>query len=246
MPYEIYNEDCLEGMKRIESGSVDMILTDSPYEITATPFDKRLPFEPMWEQFRRVGKKNVATILFCQQPFTTDLIISNRKNFKYTLTWHKRQCSGFLNAKRQPLRCCEDIAVFYRGQCTYNPQMKKGKPYKIKRKPPFSENYSQQIEHTVENDGEHYYPTTLLEFGLARFKDGHPQQKPVDLLEYLIKTYTNEGETVLDATMGSGSTGVAAINTGRKFIGFETETKFYDIAKKRIDEAIAKKAQSLF
>lgn len=241
--YEIYNEDCLEAMKRIESGSVDMILTDLPYEITAAPFDKRLPFEPMWEQFRRVGKKNVATILFCQQPFTTDLIISNRKNFKYTLTWYKRQCSGFLNAKRQPLRCCEDIAVFYRKQCTYNPQMRKGKP-QLKSTGGASMNYNKfTYKPHVSED---YYPTTLLEFPLPRFKGGHPQQKPVDLLEYLIKTYTNEGETVLDATMGSGSTGVAAINTGRKFIGFELEKNFFDIAKKRIDEAIAKKVQSLF
>ena len=242
----IYNEDCLEGMKRIADGSVDAIICDLPYGVTQAPFDKKLPLEEMWAQFRRVIKKNAAVVLFCQQPFTSELVTSNRKNFKYCLTWHKRQCSGFLNAKRQPLRSCEDIAVFYRGQCTYNPQMRKGKPYKVNRKPPFSKNYNQQIEHTVVNDGEHYYPTTLLEFPLARFKCGHPQQKPVDLLEYLIKTYTNEGETVLDATMGSGSTGVACVNTNRKFIGFELEKEFFDIAQKRIEEALAKKAQELF
>ena len=238
--------NCLELLKDVPDGSIDAIICDLPYGVTQAPFDKKLPLEEMWTQFRRVIKKNAAVVLFCQQPFTSELVTSNQKNFKYCLTWHKRQCSGFLNAKRQPLRSCEDIAVFYRGQCTYNPQMRKGKPYKIKRKPPFSKNYNQQIEHTVVNDGEHYYPTTLLEFPLPRFKDGHPQQKPTDLLEYLIKTYTNENETVLDATMGSGSTGVACVNTNRNFIGFELEENFFNIAEKRISEAVAKREQSLF
>ena len=242
----IYNEDCLEGMKKITDKSVDAIICDLPYGVTCAPFDKKLPLDLMWEQFLRVTKKNAAVVLFCQQPFTSELVTSNRKNFKYCLTWHKKQCSGFLNAKRQPLRSCEDIAVFYRGQCTYNPQMRKGKPYKITRKPPFSGNYNQQTEHSIENDGEHYYPTTLIEFPLPRFKGGHPQQKPVGLLEYLIKTYTNEGEVVLDATMGSGSTGVACVNTNRRFIGFELDEKYFETAQKRIEEALAKKAQELF
>ena len=238
--------DCLELMKELPDDSVDLILTDLPYGVTMAPFDVKLDLPTMWTQFNRIAKRNAAVCLFAQQPFSSELVMSNRKFFKYVWTWHKRQCSGFLNAKKQPLRSCEDVLVFYRSQCTYNPQMHKGKPYKTKRKPPFSKNYNGQIAHSIENDGEHYYPTTMLEFPLPRFKDGHPQQKPVALLEYLIKTYTNAGELVLDATMGSGSTGVAAVNTGRRFIGFETETKFYDTARRRIDEAIAKREQSLF
>ena len=238
--------DCLELMKELPDGTVDLILTDLPYGVTMAPFDIKLDLPAMWTQFNRVTKRNAAVVLFAQQPFSAELVMSNRRNFKYVWTWHKRQCSGFLNAKKQPLRSCEDVLVFYRSQCTYNPQMRRGKPYKIKREPPFSKNYNGQITHTIENDGEHYYPTTMLEFPLPRFKGGHPQQKPVDLLEYLIKTYTNEGETVLDATMGSGSTGVACVNTGRRFIGFELEKQFYDIAEKRIEEAVAKKEQSLF
>ena len=244
MDYQIFNEDCLEGMKRIETGSVDAIICDPPYGVTCAPFDKALPFSTMWENFSRVLKKNGATVLFCQQPFTSELIMSNKKIFKYVMTWHKRQCSGFLNAKRQPLRSCEDIAVFYQGQCTYNPQMRKGKP-QLKSTGPASINYREGII-PMPYVSENYYPTTLLDFPLPRFKNGHPQQKPVDLLEYLIRTYTNDGELVLDATMGSGSTGVAAINTGRRFVGFETEQKFFDIARRRIDEAIAKREQSLF
>lgn len=241
--YQIYNEDCLEGMNRIADDSVDMILTDLPYGVTHAPFDNKLPFEPMWAQFKRVSKSNAAIVLFCQQPFTSELIMSNRREFKYVMTWHKRQCSGFLNAKRQPLRSCEDIAVFYRSQCTYNPQMRKGKR-QLKSTGGGTINYNPfTYQPHVSED---YYPTTLLEFPLPRFKDGHPTQKPIDLLEYLVKTYTNEGETVLDATMGSGSTGVACMNTNRRFIGFETEQKFYDIAARRIDEAIAKREQSLF
>lgn len=235
--------DCLELLKDVPDGSVAAIICDLPYGVTCAPFDKKLPLDLMWEQFLRVTKKNAAVVLFCQQPFTSELVVSNRKNFKYCLTWHKRQCSGFLNAKRQPLRSCEDIAVFYRGQCTYNPQMRKGKP-QLKSTGGQTVNYGKfTYKPHVSED---YYPTTLIEIPLARFKGGHPQQKPVPLLEYLIKTYTNEGETVLDATMGSGSTGVACVNTRRDFIGFEKEQNFFEIAQKRIDEALAKKAQELF
>ena len=236
--------DCLELLKELRDGSVDMILDDLPYGVTCAPFDKRLPLDDMWEQFSRVIKSNAAVVLFCQQPFTSELVMSNRKDFKYCLTWHKRQCSGFLNAKRQPLRSCEDIAVFYRGQCTYNPQMRKGKR-RVKSTGSASVNYREGII-PMPRVSEDYYPTTLVEFPLARFKDGHPQQKPVALLEYLIRTYTNEGEVVLDATMGSGSTGVACMNTRRQFIGFEKEQKFFEIAQKRIAEAVALKVQSLF
>lgn len=239
----IYNEDCLEGMKKIESGTVDAIICDLPYGVTNAPFDVKLDLQTLWKEFNRVTKRNAAVVLFAQQPFSSDLVISNRRNFKYVWTWHKRQCTGFLNAKHQPLRSCEDILVFYQQLPTYNPQMRRGKP-QLKSTGGASVNYNKFIykPHVSED----YYPTTLLEFPLPRFKGGHPQQKPVELLEYLIRTYTNEGETVLDATMGSGSTGVACVNTGRKFIGYEKEQNFFEIAQKRINEALAIKAQELF
>lgn len=242
--YKIYNEDCLEGMKRIESGSVDCILTDLPYGITDCAFDVRIPFEPMWEQFKRVTKRNAAIALFSQMPFGAELIMSNRKMFRYEWIWEKSLGVGFLNAKKMPLRCHENILIFYQQLPTYNPQFRKGKPYRIIHTDNFTINYGSQSQKLFVNESGNRYPRDIFSFQTVQ--DIHAQQKPTDLLEYLIRTYTNEGELVLDATMGSGSTGVAAINTGRRFIGFETETKFYEIAKRRIDEAIAKREQSLF
>ena len=248
--YEIYNEDCLIGMKKIESGSVALILTDPPFGTSACEFDKKLPFEPMWAEFKRVTKHNAAIVLFSQLPFAVDLINANRKMFRYEWVWEKSLGVGFLNAKKMPLRCHENILVFYRKLPTYNPQFTKGKPYDYRHKPKIHRNYHQTFTCGQKNETGDRYPRDVIQFKGVIGGDCkeivHPQQKPTDLLEYLIKTYTNEGETVLDATMGSGSTGVAAMNTNRRFIGFETETKFYEIAKKRIDEALAKKAQELF
>ena len=212
----IYNEDCLEGMKKIADGSVDAIICDPPFGTTDCVFDERLPIEPLWEQFLRVTKINAAIVLFSQMPFGAELIMSNRKMFRYEWVWSKSLGVGFLNAKKMPLRCHENILVFYR---------KKQRPTRL------------------ESDGRRYPRDVLL---FAPIRDVHPQQKPVELLEYLIRTYTNEGEVVLDATMGSGSTGVAAINTGREFIGFETDKNFYDIAERRIAAAIVQREQSLF
>ena len=254
MTYEIFNEDCLEGMKRIDSGAVDMILTDLPYGITACAFDVRIPFEPMWEQFKRVTKRNAAIALFSQMPFGAELIMSNRKMFRYEIIWEKSLAAGFLNAKKMPLRAHENILIFYGALPTYNPQHWFDKPY---QKPLWqgkvTGNYSQQQHRrdiSYENPTGKRYPLDVVQFYNPMTHTNttsiHPQRKPTALLEYLIRTYTNEGELVLDATMGSGSTGVAAINTNRRFIGFETETKFYDIARKRIDEAIAQREQSLF
>ena len=248
MSYEIYNEECLEEMKRIESGSVDMILVDPPYGTTAAPFDIRLPIDKMWAEFLRVTKKNAAIVLFSQLPFACDLINANRKFSRYEWVWEKRVAVGFYNANKMPLRCHENILVFYRQLPTYNPQFTQGTPYrKIQHNREDVGVYHGCERIPTENGGQRY-PRDVQKFstmyGIRKLF--HPTEKPTALLEYLIKTYTNEGETVLDATMGSGSTGVAAINTGRKFIGFELEKNFFDIAKKRIDEAIAKKAQSLF
>ena len=239
--------DCLELMKEIADGSVDMILTDLPYGITDCAFDVRIPFEPMWEHFKRVTKKNAAIVLFSQMPFGAELIMSNRKMFRYEWIWEKSLGVGFLNAKKMPLRCHENILVFYRALPTYNPQFTKGKPYIAKFLG--SNNYGKQKSDGIKNhlDGNRYPRDVVYYTSTMGFEENFsPQQKPVALLEYLIRTYTNAGETVLDATMGSGSTGVAAINTGRDFIGFEKEQNFFEISQKRIAQAQAKKAQELF
>ena len=229
--YSLINGDCLTVMKDIPDKSIDMILCDLPYGITQNKWDNIIPFSPLWEQYNRIIKDNGAIVLNCQQPFTSKLIMSNLKDFKYCWIWYKKQCSGFLNAKKQPLRNCEDIAVFYRKQCTYNPIMRRGKP-QLKNTGGSSTNYNKCLEQPHISDS--YYPTTLLEIPLPRFKGGHPTQKPVPLLEYLIKTYTNEGETVLDNCMGSGSTGVACLNTNRKFIGIELDQNYFSIAQNRL------------
>ena len=219
-------------MKNIPDKSVDMILCDLPYGVTSrNKWDSIIPFEPLWESYHRVIKDNGAIVLNCQQPFTTYLISSNIKEFKYCWVWYKKQTTGFLNAKKQPLRNCEDIAVFYKKQPTYNPEMRKGKRV-LKKTGSGSTNYNELTY--MPHYSELYYPTILLEIPLPRFKGGHPTQKPVPLCEYLIKTYTNEGDTVLDNCMGSGKTGVACANTNRKFIGIELDDTYFDIASKRI------------
>lgn len=247
--YKIYNEDCLEGLKKIPDGSVDMILDDLPYGSTDCSFDVRLPFEPMWEQFLRVCKLNAAIVLFSQLPFESDLIQSQRKLFRYKWVWEKSLGVGFLNSKRMPLRCHEDILVFYRHLPTYNPQFTEGKKRSAIHRRSFTKNYRNQVSTHYENDGEHYYPRDVLYYnstvGHLDIRI-HPQQKPVELLEYLIRTYTNEGELVLDATMGSGSTGVACVNTNRRFVGFELDKDFYEKAKERIDKKNTENQQKLF
>ncbi|MBR0288021.1 MAG: site-specific DNA-methyltransferase [Selenomonadaceae bacterium] len=245
---KLYNGDCLELMKEIPDGSVDMILDDLPYGTTDCAFDKRLPFEPMWAEFKRVTKHNAAIVLFSQMPFGAELIMSNRKMFRYEWCWEKSLGVGFLNAKKMPLRCHENILVFYQALPTYNPQFAQGKPYvnEVKKS---TLNYGKCNRQVTISDGRRY-PRDIVKFyqvGNFNHTDNyHPQQKPVGLLEYLIKTYTNAGETVLDATMGSGSTGVACVDTGRKFVGIELDETFYKIAQERIAKAQALKAQELF
>ena len=245
----LYNEDCLKGMKRIPNGSVDMILCDPPYGTTNCYFDKRVPFEPLWEQIFRVTKHNAAILLFSQMPFGAELIMSNKKMYRYEWIWEKSLPVGYLNSKKMPLRTHENILVFYRKLPTYNPQFTKGRQLQRHRWNQCTTlNYKNQKHTDYYQDGEHYYPRDVLYFisscGIeTRY---HPQQKPVALLEYLIRTYTNAGETVLDATMGSGSTGVACVNTGRNFIGFELDTNIFNTASERIEAALATKAQELF
>jgi len=232
--------DCLERMKEIPDGSVDMVLTDPPYGTTACKWDSVIPFEPMWEQLKRVTKKNGAIVMTASQPFTSALVMSNVKMFKYCWVWDKvNRPTGHLNAKRMPLRQTEDVAVFCKGASTYNPQMTQGKPYTAtgsKR----SQNYGSQVKSTTICADGLRYPRDLLKISAdERGTVGriHPTQKPVALMEYLIRTYTNEGETVLDFTMGSGTTGVAAKNLGRNFIGIEMDEAYFDIAKQRIELA---------
>ena len=228
--------DCLELMKDIPDGSVDMVLTDPPYGTTQCKWDSIIDLPLMWEQLKRVVKPNGAIVMTASQPFTTTLISSNIKQFKYNWVWNKRQGTGFLNAKKQPLRSCEDVVVFYKKQPVYNPQMRLGfTPYVCKQGGTKTENYGKQSGAITKSDGSRY-PLTLLEFARDKSKI-HPTQKPIDLMEYLIKTYTNEGEIVLDFAMGSGTTGVACKNLGRSFIGMELDKDYFGIASKRINEA---------
>ena len=227
--------DCLELMKGIPDGSVDMVLADPPYGTTQCKWDSIIDLPLMWEQLKRVIKPNGAIVMTASQPFTTTLIASNIKQFKYNWVWNKRQGTGFLNAKKQPLRSCEDVAVFYKKQPVYNPQMRLGfTPYVCKQGETKTENYGKQSGAITKSDGSRY-PLTLLEFARDKSKI-HPTQKPIELMEYLIKTYTNEGEVVLDFAMGSGTTGVACKNLGRDFIGIELDDDYFNIASKRINE----------
>lgn len=240
---KIYNEDCLEGMKRIPNKSIDMILCDLPYGTTACKWDTIIPFEPLWEQYERVIKDNGAIVLFGSEPFTSTLRMSNLKHYKYDWIWDKvNRYTGYGNCKNAPLRRYETISVFAKQKTTYNPQMAVGKPYK-KTGDYSSKIYDTgKIKKTGENRGTRY-PYNILQFKGDDKKNGflHPTQKPVALLEYLIKTYTNEGETVLDNTMGSGSTGVACINTHRNFIGMEVDETYFNIAKERIQKSMQDK-----
>jgi len=232
---QLYLGDCLEILPTLEAGSVDAVITDPPYGTTACKWDTVIPFEPMWEQLERIAKKRAAIVLFGSQPFTSALVMSRPEWFRCEWIWHKSNGGGFLNANRYPLKRHENIVVFADGLPLYNPQFSEGEPYRCTRAAAGETTFDQSVAGWVtENDGRRY-PTTVNyvpnETGL------HPTQKPVALLEYLIKTYTNEGETVLDFTMGCGTTGVACVKTGRNFIGIEIDPTYYAIAEKRITEA---------
>jgi len=251
MDINLMHGDCLELMKEIPDNSVDLILTDPPYGTTACKWDSVIPFKSMWEQLNRVIKDNGAICLFGSEPFSTELRHSNLKMFKYDWIWHKSRALGFTNAKNKPMNKHEIISVFSNGTCAngsinkmiYNPQGlipygkevsgikdcksdRKEGGHKFARKS-HKEKYVQQYTN---------YPTQIIEFA-NEGRTIHPTQKPVELLEYLIKTYTTENETVLDFTMGSGSTGVACVNTNRNFIGIELDDTYFKIAKKRVEDA---------
>ena len=240
--FKIKQGDTLELMATLPDGCVDMVLCDLPYGTTACKWDTVIPFEPLWAQYKRLIKKNGAIVLFGSQPFTSALVMSNISMFKYQWVWDKvNRPTGYLNAKKQPMRQTEEVLVFYKSQCTYNPQMTQGAPY-IATGSKVSDNYGAQVKTTTVCEDGMRYPRSLL--AIAADERGsvgriHPTQKPVALCEYLIKTYTNEGETVLDNTMGSGTTGVACMNTNRNFIGIERDDKYFAIAKARIEQAQA-------
>ena len=241
---KVYNEDCLEGMKRIPDGIVDCIVCDLPYGVlnkknVNAQWDIIIPFEPLWEQYERITKDNAAIILFAQGMFTARLMMSNPKYWRYNLIWQKRgRCSGFLNAKKMPLREHEDIVVFYRKLPTYNPQMTKCEPHE--------RNHSrgrQEKEHTNRCYGNFgksddiitdlKYPKSILNFKRPH-PQVHPTQKPVSLIQYLIRTYSNEGDTILDNCMGSGTTAIACTREKRNYIGFELNPEYYEVCRKRI------------
>lgn len=251
---KIYQGDCLELIKQLPDKSIDCIICDPPYEVLNknnkdAQWDRIIPFDALWQQYERVAKDNAAIILFAQGMFTARLMMSNPKLWRYNLIWQKGgRCSGFLNAKKMPLREHEDIVVFYRKQPTYNPQMTKCHPYE--------RNHSrgrQQGEQTNRCYGEFgkaediitdlKYPKSILNFNRPH-PQIHPTQKPVALIQYLIKTYSNENDLILDNCIGSGTTAVAAIKEKRHFIGMELNKEYYDIACKRVKEA--KMYQSLF
>lgn len=238
--------DCLKLMKEIPDQSVDMILCDLPYGATRCKWDTVIPLEPLWAQYKRVIKTNGAIVLFGSEPFASRLRLSNLEWYKYDWIWDKVKGTGFLNAKKQPMRNHENILVFYGKQCVYNPQKTFGhvrkQAYKSKRLQ--TEVYGEQKSDTVYDSTERY-PRSIQVFSTDTQKSSlHPTQKPVTLLEYLIRTYTNEHETVLDSCMGSGSTGVACVNTSRNFIGMELDERYFQIAKKRIYERVDRVEQS--
>lgn len=245
---KIYNEDCLEGMKRIPDKSIDCIICDLPYGTTRNAWDRAIPLNKLWTEYKRIIKERGAIVLFSQMPFTSVLAMSNLDMLKYEWIWEKDNATGYLNSKFAPMKSHENILVFSKSAAgfvknkdnamIYNPQMRTGKPYYIKRKnSPKSCNYDSKNIQGCEtiNDGSQYYPRDIIQFN----RDGnklHPTQKPVALIEYLIKTYSNEGETILDNCMGSGTTAIACMNTNRNYIGFELDKEYYDLSIKRINE----------
>ena len=245
----IYNEDCLTGMQRIPDGSVDCIICDLPYGTTACKWDSVIPLDKLWEQYNRVIKPHGAIVLFGQEPFSTILRMSNLDNWKYDWIWDKKSKQGFLNAKKRPLKQHELISVFSNGTPVYYPQMvKKGKPRQkgapSKRVGDGDSAYG-KFEYLPQEKNNTYYPSSILEFSNASHTDvEHPTQKPVDLIAYLIRTYSNPGDTILDNTIGSGTTAVAALREKRHFIGFELNRDYYDIALRRIK--LEQQQQTLF
>lgn len=236
MTIKLMQGDCLERMKEIPSGSVDMVLTDPPYGATACKWDSIIPLEPMWEQLKRIIKPNGAIVMTASQPFSSILAVSNIDCFKYSWVWEKNRATNFPNAKRRPLTAHEDVLVFINGKLFYKPQKTSGhKPTNAAKGCSQGSIYHGKNVRDYAGGDTTRFPRTVLMFDCERGM--HPTQKPVPLMEYMIKTYTNDGDTVLDFTMGSGTTGVACVNTGRNFIGIEMDEGYFQVAMDRINKA---------
>lgn len=255
---KIHNMDCLEGMKLIPDSSIDMVLCDLPYGTTQNKWDSIIPLDKLWEQYRRIVKPNGAIVLFSKQPFTSLLVTSNLKDYKYEIIWRKNLKTGNLNARRMPMGTYESLEVFYRKPPVYNPQ-KIPRTFQVpsgNKKNSKTTNYGKQREDYVDRQSDWLMPDDVIDYEDAYSLDAldldgemlyikcvhnsngklHPTQKPVEICEYLIKTYTNEGDLVLDNCIGSGTTAIACMNTKRNFIGFELDKEYCDIAVKRIKE----------
>ena len=238
----IYNEDCLEGMKKLPDKSIDMILCDLPYGSTSCTWDTLIPFESLWEQYNRIIKDNGAIVLFGTEPFSSQLRLSNLKMYKYDWIWHKSKCGSAFTSKYRPQQKHETISVFGKGRVNYYPIMREGKPYYRKRKPndgtrPNNHKLGVINESETVNPGFRYPETVIFFQQKWRRQDQlHPTQKPVELFEYLIKTYTLPGETVLDNCIGSGTTAIACLETGRHYIGYELDPEYFQTAQDRISE----------
>jgi site-specific DNA-methyltransferase (adenine-specific) len=248
---QILNGDCLELMKSIPDKSIDMILCDLPYGTTACKWDTIIPFDLLWEQYKRIIKDNSAIVLTASQPFTSKLVMSNIKMFKYAIVWNKNKCGSPGLAKHRIMKTHEDILIFSNGKETYNPQMERGEPFQRNisgksRVNSMGYGFKPKIG-LSKNEGTRY-PKSILNISrdFSAQQQIHPTQKPVALMEYLIKTYTNEGDLVLDNTMGSGTTCVACVNTNRDFIGIEKDEKYFNIAKKRIEDRLNEVNRGLF
>jgi site-specific DNA-methyltransferase (adenine-specific) len=231
----LYEGDCLEFMKGMEAGSVDAILTDIPYGTTACSWDEVIPLEPMWKQVKHVLKPNGVFVTTASQPFTSVLVCSNLEWFKYEWIWEKARATGHALCNKRPLKAHENIVIFYDIQPTYNPQKTKGNPYNGRRNPIATSEWNYGKTRN-DNDGDRYPRSVFYEKTGDRNGSVHPTAKPIEVYEMLIKTYTNEGDTVLDICMGSGTTGVACVALGRDFIGVEKDAKYFSIAEKRINE----------
>ena len=236
----LWQGDCLELMANIPDNSVDMILCDLPYGTTRNKWDVVIPFDELWVQYKRITKPNSAICLFSQMPFTAQLVMSNPKMFRYEWVLEKANATGFLNAKKMPMKAHETMLIFYDNLPIYNPQMSKGKVHKRgggAHRLTNNYNFFYDIENELSNE---HYPRDVQKVVWRKVgvKTIHPTQKPISVCEYFIKTYSNEGAIILDNCMGSGSTGVACVNTNRRFIGIEKEQKYFDIAKERIRKVV--------
>lgn len=235
MDITLIRGEAIEEMSKLPDNSIDLIYTDLPYGTTNNKWDSIIPLEPMWEQFHRIAKPTTPIVLHASQPFTSLLVNSNLSNFKYEIIWYKTIASGQLNVKRQPLRIHESLLVFYRKQCLYNEQLTLGQPYDMVRSGKYSsQTYNKQGTSEKHNDG-FRHATSVVRISNPRIKGGHPTQKPLELAEYVIKTFSKENDVILDCCMGVGTSGHAAFLLKRNFIGVELDECYFNIAKNRIE-----------